>query len=316
MPPPKKQRLPADEFAKVEDWIKRTALKLDPAHPDPGRVTLRRLNRVEYRNTVRDLVGIDFRTDEEFPADDTGYGFDTIGDVLSTSSLLLEKYMQAAETIVARAVPAETRVFREREIEAHYFNGQGGRDGSYDELNVSLYDSADVTAMVEVPKTGTYRVVLNASMAGSYNYDPGVSDAEWFVDGKSELHDQLKWQNNRKLEASTEVTWEAGTKHPLRLRMKPLVGIESRPKEVPPEGPLSVSLRFRGVTIIGPLGKENMIRPKNYHRFFPREEVPEDDAGRRQYAEEILRDFATRAFRRHRPRHDRLRGLHVLFQQE
>lgn len=108
MPPAKEPRLEAAEISRLQDWIKRGALKLDPHHPDPGRVTLRRLNRIEYHHTIQDLMGIDFRTDEEFPADDTGYGFDTIGDVLTTSPLLLEKYMQAAETIVAQAMPLES----------------------------------------------------------------------------------------------------------------------------------------------------------------------------------------------------------------
>jgi cytochrome c553 len=103
MPPAKKDRLPQEDFVKLENWITRSALKLDPLHPDPGRVTLRRLNRTEYHNTIRDLLGVDFPVHEEFPADDTGYGFDNIGDVLSSSSLLLEKYMAAAETIVAEA---------------------------------------------------------------------------------------------------------------------------------------------------------------------------------------------------------------------
>ncbi len=110
MPPAKKDRIPPGDFAKLEEWIKRGPLQLDPQHPDPGRVTLRRLNRIEYRNTIRDLMGIDFRTDEEFPADDTGYGFDNNGDVLSTSSMLLEKYMQAAEIIVTRSVPMTKEV--------------------------------------------------------------------------------------------------------------------------------------------------------------------------------------------------------------
>ena len=75
-------------------WIKYQALGIDRANPDPGRVTLRRLNRAEYRNTIRDLMGYDFQANEEFPADDTGYGFDNIGDVLTVSPLLLEKYLQ------------------------------------------------------------------------------------------------------------------------------------------------------------------------------------------------------------------------------
>ena len=114
MPPAGKPRPSADELRALETWIKRGAFALDPGDPDPGRVTLRRLNRVEYRNTIRDLMGIDYRTDEEFPADDTGYGFDNIGDVLSVSPLLLEKYMQAAEDIVARAVPTVARVVQVR----------------------------------------------------------------------------------------------------------------------------------------------------------------------------------------------------------
>src|SRR5688500_14608203 len=54
----------------------------------PGRVTIRRLNRAEYNNTVRDLVGIDFRPADDFPSDDVGHGFDNIGDVLSIPPVL------------------------------------------------------------------------------------------------------------------------------------------------------------------------------------------------------------------------------------
>ncbi len=72
--------------------------------PDAGRVTARRLNRAEYNNTVRDLLGIDFRPADDFPQDDSGYGFDNIGDVLSLSPVLLEKYLKAAETAVHAAI--------------------------------------------------------------------------------------------------------------------------------------------------------------------------------------------------------------------
>ena len=68
-------------------------------------MTVRRLNRVEYHNTIRDLMGTNYDTQTEFPPDDTGYGFDTIGDVLTLPPMLLEKYMIAAEKIVAEAVP-------------------------------------------------------------------------------------------------------------------------------------------------------------------------------------------------------------------
>ncbi len=107
MPPRGEDRPTVEEQQQLLNWIKFEAFGIDTADPDPGRVTLRRLNRVEYRNTIRDLMGIDYDTTDEFPADDSGYGFDNVGDALSLSPLLMEKYFNAAETIVAQTVPAK-----------------------------------------------------------------------------------------------------------------------------------------------------------------------------------------------------------------
>ena len=85
------------EFDKADALVK----------PDPGRVTARRLNRNEYKNTIRDLLALDFRADKDFPTDDSGYGFDNIGDILTISPVLMEKYMNAAETIASRAMGAD-----------------------------------------------------------------------------------------------------------------------------------------------------------------------------------------------------------------
>jgi len=293
MPPAKKKRMSAEEVAILEDWIKWGALKLDPARPDPGRVTLRRLNRVEYQNTIRDLMGVEFRTAEEFPADDTGYGFDTIGDVLTTSPLLLEKYMQAAETIVSKAVPLQSRITPERRIGPGAFV-----DNKQDnELRLSLYDPADLTTEVQIKRPGTYRILLNATVRGSFAYDPGRAEATWIVDSKQAMQQELKWQDSLKLESSMELKWDAG-KHPLRLVLKPLVGKDRIPPEKPGDGPPSVALSFGGATLIGPLEPEFAAHPPNYERFFTREDVPADAAERKIYAGEILRRFASRAFRR------------------
>ena len=75
--------------------------------PDPGRVTARRLNRNEYSNTIRDLLAVEFRAEKDFPTDDSGNGFDNIGDVLTISPVLMEKYIGAAERIAARAIGAD-----------------------------------------------------------------------------------------------------------------------------------------------------------------------------------------------------------------
>ena len=72
--------------------------------PDPGRVPIHRLTRVEYANTVRDLLGVDLRATDEFPPDDSGYGFDNIGDILTVSPTLMQKYLTVAERVASRAV--------------------------------------------------------------------------------------------------------------------------------------------------------------------------------------------------------------------
>ncbi|MBA4187933.1 MAG: hypothetical protein C0467_07930 [Planctomycetaceae bacterium] len=107
MPPPKtkKPQPTKEERAFVIDWIGNTLNKVDCGGTrDPGRVTMRRLNRAEYNNTIRDLCGVDFKPADDFPADDVGYGFDNIGDVLSFQPILLEKYMTAAEKVLAAAI--------------------------------------------------------------------------------------------------------------------------------------------------------------------------------------------------------------------
>ena len=105
MPPPFGPPVPADEIDALVKYVEREFDRAD-RHlvPDPGRVPIHRLNRVEYANTIRDLLGVDFRATDEFPPDDSGYGFDNIGDVLTVSPLLMQKYLAAAESIAARVV--------------------------------------------------------------------------------------------------------------------------------------------------------------------------------------------------------------------
>jgi len=105
MPPPKRAQPTEAERTAVVSWLERQL-----AAAGPGRVTLRRLNRFEYANTVRDLFGTDFRPADGFPLDDVGYGFDNIGDVLSLSPLLMEKYLAAADTVLTGVFTKVQRV--------------------------------------------------------------------------------------------------------------------------------------------------------------------------------------------------------------
>lgn len=76
------------------------------APADPGRTTLRRLNRTEYNHTIRDLLGVEVQPANDFPSDDIGHGFDNIGDVLSVSPVLMERYLDAAQIVAEQALPA------------------------------------------------------------------------------------------------------------------------------------------------------------------------------------------------------------------
>ncbi len=107
--PPEDSPKPAEaELQKVIAALKAEQGRYDCSKDrHPGRVTIRRLNRPEYNNTVRDLVGLDLKLAAGFPSDDVGGGFDNIGDVLSLPPLLIEKYFAAAQTIVERVFEDE-----------------------------------------------------------------------------------------------------------------------------------------------------------------------------------------------------------------
>ncbi len=108
MPPQDSARPKLAEVDRVADWIEDRLTNVDCSGPrNPGRVTFRRLNRTEYDNTIHDLLGVDFHPAEDFPADDVGYGFDNIGDVLTLPPILFEKYLDAAEEIVDRVIVSD-----------------------------------------------------------------------------------------------------------------------------------------------------------------------------------------------------------------
>jgi hypothetical protein len=287
MPPEKKPRPSAEELQSIEHWIKRDALALDPEHPDPGRVTVRRLNRVEYRNTIRDLTGFDYKVEEELPPDDTGYGFDTIGDVLSVSPLLLEKYMQAAETITGGAVPRVGRVVAERILPAGAFRllaDTKAREAS----RFSFYEPAALEHVARVELPGRYRVVVEVEVLGEFSFDPGRCRLQLRLDQEQRLQQEFAWQSNKRFTLPVDVEWTGG-EHRLNLELTPLTPKEKKTN--------SLDLRLLQVRIQGPQEEEHWVRPKNFELFFT-QDPPSDPASRRAYATETLRRFASRAYRR------------------
>jgi mono/diheme cytochrome c family protein len=105
MPPSTARNRPdASAAASFASFLEETIDRAAAARPDPGRATAHRLNRAEYSNAIRDLVGVDVRPGEWLPVDDSGYGFDNIAAVLSTSPALLDRYMSAAHKVSWLAV--------------------------------------------------------------------------------------------------------------------------------------------------------------------------------------------------------------------
>lgn len=105
MPPQGKTKPTPEEAERFTVAVRNLFERLDRTAPrDPGLVTMRRLNRVEYVNTVRDLLGVEIPLGGDFPSDNVGYGFDNIGDILALSPLQFERYLATAEAITNAAI--------------------------------------------------------------------------------------------------------------------------------------------------------------------------------------------------------------------
>ncbi len=119
MPPPDHEAQPTEQERElVANWVQRALTEVDCNEPLPlPPVTVRRHNRFEYDNTIRDLFGVDLAPSSEigFVSDDVGNGFDNQGEVLSISPLNLEKYMQAAEWVSSKVIAKDPNLLRQQE---------------------------------------------------------------------------------------------------------------------------------------------------------------------------------------------------------
>lgn len=178
MPPAKKEQPSPEERRRVQDWIVRSVFRADAARPDPGRVTIRRLNREEYRYTIRDLLDVDFDAGEAFPADDTGYGFDTVGDALAVSPLLLEKYLDASREIIRKwreTIPPRAPVAR---IAPDAFKGGDGQTAR----RLPLGEPHEVRAVHDFEQGGRFRVRIEGPVDGERLEYP-MAYKKWFGEG-------------------------------------------------------------------------------------------------------------------------------------
>ncbi len=161
--PPERKPQPADPArTKVVEWIEGQLQKLAASEPpNPGRVTIRRLNREEYRHTIRELLGVDY-SPEDFPTDEVGYGFNNIGDVLSLSPMLMEKYLAAAEEIVRKAIVAEPAKPPKRKIRGDTFGPVNEWIRPLDNHALGLYREGEASAPADFIRSGEYKLRVRA----------------------------------------------------------------------------------------------------------------------------------------------------------
>jgi hypothetical protein len=184
MPPKKRAQPGADAVKPVLAWLDGFSERMERASR-LDRVTLRRLNRAEYNNTVRDLLGVNFKPGDDFPADVPAHGFDNVGSVLSVSPVLVEKYLASAERVSRTALfGAELmkpeRVAHQPFCAADAFSKNTSVKTDYDETGMSLPGALHVTQRFAV--AGEYN--LRAVMRGWRPVGSNPVELAFWVDGK------------------------------------------------------------------------------------------------------------------------------------
>lgn len=166
MPPPDYATPEEAETEAVVTWLDDTLFHVDcESTPDPGRVTVRRMNKTEYTNTVQDIFEIDFDPAKGFPSDEVGYGFDNIGDVLTVPPLLLEKYLDASEQIASKVILAGDPdvAFSGRDVNRLKASNGGFAEKGNGYVVMSSSGATATYENAEFPRTAEYIIRVDAS---------------------------------------------------------------------------------------------------------------------------------------------------------
>lgn len=171
MPPEDSPQPSSAERTRLVEWLEQTMYYVDcTGAPDPGRVTIRRLNRAEYNNTIRDMLGVTFKPADDFPSDDVGSGFDNIGDVLSLPPLLMEKYLAAAEQIATSVIVDDPmKLVGTITLQGNKLEGRGAAKLDTRTNRWGMPSAGGVGAKFTIEQPGNYvvRIVATATEAGN-----------------------------------------------------------------------------------------------------------------------------------------------------
>ena len=291
MPPPDHDSQPdAKQRQTVVNYLDKILFDIDcTLARDPGPVTIRRLNRAEYDNTIRDLLGVDFHPANSFPSDDVGEGFDNIGDVLSVSPLLIEKYLDAAEQVADKAiVPVDPFASRNRNFNGRQLNQNSGatlRGSSF-----VMTSRGHVGAVVKFPAQGEYvlRIIASADQAG-----PDPARLTLSVDNKPVNTHDIKSKNRTDRQPLDHKLSIARGPHPIRVAF---INDYYKPDETNPKLRGDRNAYVHSVQVIGPLE----VRPEDLpesHRQLVRFR-PDSDRSAIEAAIANLSPLMRRAYRR------------------
>ncbi len=269
MPPENKPQPTAAERELIANWIDAEVFKCDCQHPDPGRVTLRRLNRTEYNNTVRDLVGVNFPAAEDFPTDDIGYGFDNIGDVLSLPPILLEKYLAAATRILDAALITEPPKPAGRKFPGGVLPSEG-----------------EISARVEFAKDGEYLL-----RARAYGDQAGPEPARMALRlaGKELKKFDVPGGENSPGVYEVRLSVKAGAKQFAAAFLNDYYNPKGK------VGDRDRNLHVMELEVVGPIESSLPALPETHRRIIFRQPSGGNKA---EVARDIIGRFARRAFRR------------------
>ncbi len=288
MPPEDETRPEADLVKQVVAFIDVHFLEIDCEHASgSGPVTIRRLNRAEYANTIRDLLGIDYQGAADFPSDDVGHGFDNMGDVLSLSPILMERYLAAAEEIAEQVIVADDpRRSRAVRFEAEDLPHDVAASAARDSLRY-FYSEGEVYTEIEIGHAGEYR--LRARAFGEQAGTEPVKMA-FRIDGK-----QVHVADVAATSAKPEI-YQAVVELPLgNVRLAAAFINDYYKPDAPEEEGRDRNMAIDYIELEGPLNAEPAPLPESHRRIIICEPTPQT---RNPCVRQIIRNFAERAYRR------------------
>ncbi len=316
MPPKGKPRPPAKDVEAMAGWIRASAEAAEAVRrATQGRGVLRRLNRVEYENTVRDLLAVDIDLKDALPADTPAEGFDNVGEALHVSSFLMERYLEAADTALDAAIANGPRpplirkrlsLADERHVKVTTERVFRQADGALVFFSSSPWQAVTLGQFYP-PDGGRYRFrisargVQSADKPVTYRVDAGLMG----MAGKTRLVGYFDAPAGTP--ATAEFTEQLGPRNTLRILPYGLASAQAV-NQVGADKYEGPGVEVLWVEVEGPL--HDAWPPASHRRIFgdlPQAAAPVYNSRNRVEvvskdpaadARRILRDFARRAFRR------------------